>query len=219
MQNTVPALENEVADRSLAGRRGQYAAEVRRLLDGAFVVMRRTGTVEPAVRDVVAEAGLSNQAFYRHFPSKDALLVAVLADGRRQLVTYLEHRLTGVRDPAERMRQWIEGVMEQARHPDAAAATLPFVVNANRLGAAFPREIARSREELIATLGTDIPIADAELVHDLVMRRMEDALMRGRVPTDTDVDHLVAFCLAGVTRRADTAEPGTAQRGSHRRGT
>ncbi len=198
MQNAVPALENEVADRTLAGRREQYATEVRRLIDAAFVVMRRSGSVEPAVRDVVREAGLSNQAFYRHFASKDALLVAVLADGRRQLVTYLEHRLTGVRDPAERMRHWIEGVMEQARHPEAAAATLPFVVNATRLGAEFPGEIARSREELVATLGSDIARADAELVHDLVMRRMEDALIHGRVPTDADVDHLVAFCLAGI---------------------
>jgi AcrR family transcriptional regulator len=202
VQNVVPAgsgtVEEELAQRALAGRRDQYAAEVRRLIDAAFVVMRRTGTVDPSVRDVVREAGLSNQAFYRHFPSKDALLLAVLADGRRQLVGYLERRLVGVGDPAVRVRRWIEGVMEQARNPEAAAATLPFVVNAARLTAAFPSEVARSREELIATLGPSIDARDAELVHDLTMRRMEDALVHGRAPDAVDIEHLVEFCLAGV---------------------
>ena len=46
---------------------------------GCFVVMRREGNIDPQVRAIVQEAGLSNQAFYRHFASKDALLLAVLA--------------------------------------------------------------------------------------------------------------------------------------------
>ena len=48
--------------------------------------MRREGSIDPQVRAIVQEAGLSNQAFYRHFSSKDASLLAVLADGQRQLV-------------------------------------------------------------------------------------------------------------------------------------
>ncbi len=103
MQNVVPesktALEHAVAERAVAGRRGQYAAEVRRLIDAAFAVMRRTGDIDPQVRDIVKAAGLSNQAFYRHFASKDALLLAVLADGQRQLVDYLRARVRGDRRP------------------------------------------------------------------------------------------------------------------------
>src|SRR4051794_38447758 len=141
VQNVVP-VEQELADRALAERRDAYATEARRLIDAALVVMRETGAIDPAVRDVVREAGLSNQAFYRHFPSKDALLLAVLADGQRQLVSYVEHRVERVDDPRERVRRWIEALMEQARRPQAAAATRPFAVNGLRLHDQFPDETA-----------------------------------------------------------------------------
>lgn len=209
MQNTVPPLavgvERALADRAVAGRRDQYASEVRRLIDAALVVMRRTGGTDPPVRAVVRHAGLSNQAFYRHFPSKDALLVAVLADGRRRLVSYLGRRVATAGDPAGQVRRWVEGVMEQARNADAAAATRPFVANAGRLAASHPDEVARSRAELVATLRPAVEAlggdaADAELVHDLTMRRMEDALLHGRRPDRAEVERLVAFCLAAVGR-------------------
>jgi AcrR family transcriptional regulator len=205
MQNVVP-VERELADRAVAERREVYAAEARRLIDAAFVVMRRTGVIDPAVRDVVREAGLSNQAFYRHFPSKDALLLAVLADGQRRLVSYVEHRVARVDDPLQQVRRWIEALMEQARQPDAAAATRPFAINGPRLNEQFPEETAASREELVRTLRPAIAAAggderDAELVHDLTMARMNDALVHARAPDRKEVSHLVAFCLAAIGGR------------------
>jgi len=56
--------------------------EVQRLLDAGLVAMRRHGTVRsPSVAEIVAEAGLSNDAFYRVFASKDELVLAVLDAG------------------------------------------------------------------------------------------------------------------------------------------
>ena len=43
--------------------------------------MARGTTSRPRVADIVAEAGLSNDAFYRHFASKDALVAALVEDG------------------------------------------------------------------------------------------------------------------------------------------
>jgi len=202
VQNVVP-VEAAIAERSLAERRNAYAAEARRFIDAALAIMRDHGTIDPPVRDVVREAGLSNQAFYRHFDSKDALLVAVLADGQRQLVSYVEHRIARVDDPRQQVRRWIEAVMEQARNTDAAAATRPFAVHRSRLAAAFPDAIAASHNELVQTLlpavrelgGDD---TDAALVHDLTMTRMIDALAVGRVPDRKEVAHLARFCLAGI---------------------
>src|SRR5438093_10793479 len=92
VQNAVPA--GSLALRSLAERHDAYVEEVQRLVRAAMAVMCRRGTLDPRVSEIVAEAGLSNQAFYRHFRAKDELLLAVLDDGLRQLVTYLEHRMT-----------------------------------------------------------------------------------------------------------------------------
>ncbi len=163
-----------LADRAVADRRAVYAAEARRLIDAAFVVMRREGTIDPGVRAVVQEAGLSNQAFYRHFASKDALLLAVLADGQRQLVAHLAARVASTTDPKERVGRWITGVMAQARDRDAAEATRPFACNGARLADLFPADLAASRAELLTSLTPAVHAlggnaADAELIHDLAL--------------------------------------------------
>ena len=204
MQNVVPAgIEATLADRAVADRRAAYATEARRLIDAAFVVMRRSGSIDPQVRAIVQEADLSNQAFYRHFPSKDALLLAVLADGQHQLVAHLERRVAAASDPAEQVQRWISGVMAQARDRDAAEATRPFACNSARLADLFPEDLAASRAELLGSLapavhalgGTD---EDAELVRDLAFARMNDAIAHRRVPPRAEVQRLVDFCLAGI---------------------
>ncbi|HUI49722.1 MAG TPA: TetR/AcrR family transcriptional regulator [Acidimicrobiia bacterium] len=202
MQNVVP-LEERLADAAVAERRGQYAAEVRRLIDGAFSVMRDTGDIDPPVRDIVRAAGLSNQAFYRHFSSKDALLLAVLADGQRQLVAYLGARVESTPDPETRVRRWIEGVMAQAQNPSAAEATRPFAVNGTRLADRYPADLAASRAELLSTLEPSVRALggteqDARFVCDLALARMNDAIAYRRRPPVQEVQRLVEFCLAGV---------------------
>lgn len=210
MQNAVPTtatvdpVEHAVAARTLRDRSDAYADEVRRLLDAAFAVMRRTGSVDPRVSDIVREAGLSNQAFYRHFRSKDELLLAVLDDGQRLLVSYLQSRLDRVGSGAPQVRAWIEGVLEQARNPEAAANTRPFTANSARLADLYPDGTARSREQVVAPLRAAIadtggdPDRDADAIYHLAMGRAGDAIARGQAPTKSEVEHLVAFALRGI---------------------
>jgi hypothetical protein len=55
-----------IAAQTLTKRGTDYASEVRRLLDAALRVMGEQGTTARArVADIVAAAGLSNEAFYR----------------------------------------------------------------------------------------------------------------------------------------------------------
>jgi len=202
VQNVVP-VEERLADATLAERRGQYAVEVRRLIDAAFAVMRATGDIDPQVRDIVKTAGLSNQAFYRHFASKDALLLAVLADGQRQLVDYLNARVGSTTDPEAQVRSWIEGVLAQARNPVAADATRPFAINGARLADRYPDDLAATRAELLTTLAPSVRALggsdqDASFVCELALARMNDAIAHRRHPQPQEVQRLVAFCLAGV---------------------
>ena len=66
----------EAVRRALAARESAYADEVQRLLDAGLEIIRTTEAM-PRVSDIVHKAGLSNAAFYRHFPSKDDLVAAV----------------------------------------------------------------------------------------------------------------------------------------------
>jgi AcrR family transcriptional regulator len=213
VQNAVPveaSLEHELAGRAVAGRLQGYAGEVRRLLDATYAVMARTGDIDPRVGDIVKESGLSNQAFYRHFAGKDALLVAALDEGQRRLVETLERRMRKVAPGAARVRAWVEGVLEQARNPDAADNTRPFAINAVRLSDRFPADTAASFDRLLAPLREAIVDAggdgarDTAAVRELTMGTMHRFLVERRTPTRADVEHVVQFALAGVGASTNT---------------
>ena len=204
MRNAVPTLAQQLAEKAVAGRLESYAGEVRALLDAAYAVMARTGDIDPRVGDIVKEAGLSNQAFYRHFPGKDALLVALLDDGQRRLVETLDRRMQKVGPGTPRVRAWIEGVLEQARNPEAAENTRPFAINGVRLADRFPAETAASRERVVAPLRAAILDAggerdrDTAAVYELAMGSMDRFLVERRTPSPADIAHVVRFALAGL---------------------
>jgi len=200
------SVATELAERSVRDRAAAYEDEVRRFLDAAYAVLRRTGELEPRVSDVVREAGLSNQAFYRHFRSKDELLLALLDDGQRRLVATLEARMARAAAGSPRVRAWVEGVLEQARRPDAADNTRPFVVNGLRIADRFPEQWSRLHDALLAPLRAAIaesggdPEYDARAVYHLAFGMMEDALVRRARPSDADVEYLVESSIAIVER-------------------
>lgn len=210
-------MEHELAEKAVAERLETYAGEVRRLLDAAYAVMARTGDIDPRVGDIVKEAGLSNQAFYRHFAGKDALLVAVLDDGQRRLVETLERRMQRVDPGIARVRAWIEGVLEQARNPAAAENTRPFAINGVRLNDRFPAETAASSARLDAPLRDAIvdaggdAVRDTAAIHELAMGTMHRFLVERRTPNHADIEHLVGFALAGLAAAARDASTRTGE--------
>jgi AcrR family transcriptional regulator len=197
-------VEHTLADRAVDDRRAAYAEEVRRLIDAAYAVMRSTGDIDPRVGDVVRRAGLSNQAFYRHFRSKDELLLAVLTDGQHQLLTTLSTRMARADPGAPRVAAWIDGVMAQARNRDAAENTRPFVINGARLADRFPDEWIHLRDALIGPLRAAVadaggdPDHDADAIYHLAFGWMEDALKRRVHPSRDEVEHLVDFAMRGA---------------------
>jgi AcrR family transcriptional regulator len=193
----VENLVSTLADRSLADRHETYAAEIRDLLDAALEVMRREESIDPRVSDIVRAAGLSNQAFYRHFRGKDELLVALLDDGRQRLLATIERRMARAEGADNQVRAWIEVVLAQARDPEAAAATRPFAINGDRLAVQFPDETRRSRDRLVDPLRAIVGEHEALATYHLAMGTTHDALVSRRTPTRVEVDHVVEFCLKG----------------------
>ncbi|HWD55541.1 MAG TPA: TetR/AcrR family transcriptional regulator [Acidimicrobiales bacterium] len=200
-------VAHRIVRRSLAKREGEYAGEVRRLLDAALVVMQRCGiSARPRVADIVGEAGLSNDAFYRHFRSKDDLVNALLEDGADRLRGYLTHQMAKARTPEARVRRWVEGVLAQA-DGDVAAATLAVLWNgssadgglaAGRHFAAAP--LASMLHDPFAALGSEAPELDAALAAHATLGLLSDCLWRGAPPSRSEADRAVDFCLRAVTR-------------------
>jgi AcrR family transcriptional regulator len=200
-------LAQRAVDRSVGDRQAEYALEMQRVVEATFGLIERTGRLDPSLRDILRETGLSTQAFYRYFQSKDELLLLLLDDGRRQLLGYLDHRMARVEGPEAKTRAWIEGVLAQAGRPRAAARTRPFVANAARLAEAFPVEQQASVELLIDQLAGALGPAgdrrDAHAIYQLAFGTLEEHLVRGTRPTPADSDQVVRFALrgAGLTTR------------------
>jgi len=213
MDNTILKPKNDVptriAQRTLAKRGAGYASEVRRLLDAALEVMRQGGTASrPRVADIVAAAGLSNDAFYRHFPSKDALVAALLEDGAERLASYVAHQMDKEPAPARKVRRWVEGVLSQTRE-EIAATTLAVLWNGGSIGESFgsgrhsaTAPLAALLHEPFAQLGSADPELDASLAAHATVGKISDYLWRRATPSPAEIDHITDFCLRAITPRA-----------------
>ena len=197
-----------IAHQTLAEREARYTSEVRRLRDAALDAMRARGTTgSPRVADIVAAAGLSNDAFYRHFASKDALVAALIEDGALRLRSYLEHQMEKESTARGRVRCWVEGVMSQAADDDLATTTLAVLWNGGRvsdgLGSDRPSHaaaLATLLRDPFAELGSSQPDADAMLAAHATVGVLSDFLWQRVRPTRAEIDRVVEFCLGGITR-------------------
>ncbi len=210
-----PALVDQTIDRSLALRREAARGEVERLVQAAFSVIEKSGGLDPKVSDILAAAGLSNQAFYRHFRSKHELLVAVLDRGIRGLADYLAARMEAASNPVAAIREWARGMAAQAQDPVGAKASRPFALARGRLAETFPSEVAGSRAQLTAPLRAALdaaraggalpavdPDQDAEALYHLMMGWIEARLVEGRIPDAAEVERLESFVMSGLERHA-----------------
>ena len=199
-------VAGRIVRRSLAKREEEYADEVRRLLNAALRVMQKCGTSShPRVADIVAAAGLSNEAFYRHFRSKDALVNALLEDGAERLRSYLTHQLAKERTPDGKVRRWVSSVLSQA-DGEVAATTLAVLWNGGSAagGLAAGRHFASSPlasllEKPFAALGSDAPELDATLAAHATLGTLSDLLWRRAEPTRADIDRVTNFCVRAVS--------------------
>ncbi len=176
------------------------------LVSATWAVTARHGTIEPSVREILAEAGLSTKAFYRHFRAKDELLLAALEQGSHLLVDHLERRMAAATDEVGRIDAWIVGFVRQAANRAAARRTLPWTLGAGRLATDFPDALGRNQGTVIAPLERQIraavangrstspdPASDAQIIFSFTADTLRRYLARGTGPEPTTVRQLVDF--------------------------
>ena len=191
----------------LDDRREERAEEMRRIVAAAYRVIERTNSVDPTMRDLLAEADLATQGFYRHFRSKDELLLLLLDDGCRRLAGYLDRRMAEATTPSDQVAAWVRGVLAQAGDADAAARTRPFVAHQARLAEQFPNEQRATVDRLVdqvaavlrsAGVDPDRAGADALAVYHLTFGTLGAHLVARTAPDAAEIDHLVRFVMRAV---------------------
>jgi AcrR family transcriptional regulator len=198
-------------ERALAGRRRRYEDEVERLVEATFRVMRERDTADPIVSDILAAAGLSTSAFYRHFPTKDDLLVTLLERAHDMTRAHIDERLATKDDPRDRIVEWIHAMFDLLRTDELVTANRPFLLAHPRLLERFPGEIGAGFDALEAPLAAaiadaqaaaglapDAAATDARLVLHQVFGLLIDSAALRRRSRREDAAAVAAYTLRAV---------------------
>ena len=134
----------KIGDERRDARRQQIMAAARRgLADKSYSVL--------TVDEVCGEAGLSKGAFYVHFSSKHALLVALIdedADALDSLILDLE---SGNRRALDKIRRLLRALLERGADPGRAQAradALGVMLNDDEIRERFVASVRKSRVRL-----------------------------------------------------------------------
>ena len=163
-------------ERALGARQREVTDEVERILAAAVEVIEPVAPAPPRVSDIIAEAGSSNAAFYRYFPSKDDLILAVMERGVGLVTSYLQHEMAKEQTPKAQVARWIRGALAQVGDPRLTRISRAVIT-------LFPGqaefEVSEPMRTLllepVAALGGAEPERDADVVYRIVestLRRM-----------------------------------------------
>lgn len=151
------------------------ADEVARLTAAARTVLARGGWWGFKVESVLRTAGLSTRCFYRHFESKDHLLLRLLQEDISRGASRLE-RICNDPDPLVRIRAWLDGILDMAYIHRVAKPTVLFAAHWHQLLGTFPDEVEQCRDQLMGPLLTALQDLKASGRSALELRPEQDAL-------------------------------------------
>ena len=205
-KNRVLPTVERLARRSLAAREAEYADEIHRLLEAGLAVMARCGTSSsPRVADIVAEAQVSNEAFYRHFASKEDLVLAIAESGAERLRSYVSHQMGKSTAAPDQIRTWIRCVLAQALDPAVAEPTRAVMWNFASISDRtrsesrdVNSEIAELLVEPLTRANSIDPGRDARAIAGTVFTLLQQFLNGRDTPSAEDVKHIISYCLSGA---------------------
>lgn len=185
------------------------------ILDAARRLSAERGSAF-TTQDVIKEAGVALQTFYRYYGGKDQLLLALIADLIRGHVAGLREALAGVDDPGAQLELCVRSTVAAGNAAPAAAGAGRFITAEHwRLHDKFPSEIVAATEPVTALLreiidaGRDTGVFATEradqaawLITKLVMSVFHHLAFVPGDPAAPDGDAVWAFCLAAVSAPA-----------------
>jgi AcrR family transcriptional regulator len=203
---------DRLADRSpmVQRSRSRSVQQGRVLIDAARRLIVTKGE-SFTTHDLVKEAGVALQTFYRYFASKDQLLLAVIEDMVVEACAGYEVRAQGMVDPIDRLHSHITSVVDElADAPDGGAYARFIATEHWRLSRLLPDEVASAtkpytdllRSEIVAatdagTLRSTDPERDAWLTTQLVLSVFHHHSFSAETDPALAAD-LWRYCLGGL---------------------
>jgi AcrR family transcriptional regulator len=166
MGASVPSTPSSTSGRRAGGTRAaETAARRRRLIDAAVGLAAEGGYDAVQMRDVAARAEVALGTLYRHYSSKDQLLLAALAAQADTLKCRLEQRPPRGRTPADRVSEGLRRACRSLeREPTVTAAMVTAMSSTDGDIAPIKQSVQASLRGMIECAIGDDPVDDLDAI-------------------------------------------------------
>ncbi|MEW2547289.1 TetR/AcrR family transcriptional regulator [Streptomyces sp. NPDC047002] len=200
-------------DRGAAGREDERA----RIVEAAYRCLAASDGASASVGEILAAAGLSTRAFYRHFGSKDDLLIAMFRDDADALTAEMRAVTAAASSPADALRRLVRGTLRLTSDPRRRRRVLVMVSEETVRAKGYAAERARidaEAEGLIAAIlaggrsagdfrGVCDIAADAGCIGALLRQAVDEQLAHpSRDGARAAAERVIGFALRAVGGRA-----------------
>ena len=170
-------------------RPGPQTSARDRILLTAHDLFYREGIRATGVDRLIRDAGVTKVTFYRHFPSKDDLILAFLAFRHERWIAWFSDALARHQDrqsPSERsggpLEPVIDALEEWFREPDFRGCA--FINAVAEVGSALPvaLDIASShKQDVAAAIASLLPAGeDSEVTAQVAVMAVDGAIVRAQ---------------------------------------
>jgi AcrR family transcriptional regulator len=179
------------------------SAARQRILLAAHDLFYRDGIRATGVDRVIAESGVTKVTFYRHFPSKNDLILAFLAYRHTRWMAWFDDALTRHGHTAEAL---VPTFREWAGDPGYRGCA--FINSVGEMAQALPEVVALSRQhkqDMVARIATLLPPGpEREADAQALGMALDGAILRAQFDQHPDaavatLQHLVAKLDARVS--------------------
>ncbi|TSD40225.1 TetR/AcrR family transcriptional regulator [Rhodococcus sp. KBS0724] len=136
--------------------RSRAADQVRSILEAAQCLIEKKGDTF-TTQELIKEAGVALQTFYRYFTSKDELLLAVISNEMKTACALWEEAAAEFDDPLDRLRFYAGHILGTLGEDPRRDALARFVITTHwRLHRLYPAELAMADKPFVDLLHKEI---------------------------------------------------------------
>ena len=198
--------QDRALDRTLADTRARDVERMERCVAAARDLANETSSAAFTVAQIAARANVSLKSFYRCFPGKDELLLALLEDDSHIGARVLAERV-GARDSATAaLHACVTELFALLSVPGALGYAGVLVREHRRLSEHYPLELRVALAPIVELLAQHIaaatptadPRRDAETMFRILLQGIDDVIV-GRARDAAELgEYLWKFCWQGL---------------------
>lgn len=157
-QTSVPAQRARQPRRISPVRAARYEAEKKAIMRAAYDLIGRNDPKGTSVHDILRRTGLSTRSFYRHFRSKDELVLAMYRNDSDRVTATLANAVAAAATSIDALEAWINESLAVAYDPrkrrHAVALSSTEAASAEGFSRTYAEGASAQRAVLVEVLQT-----------------------------------------------------------------